>query len=197
MIGSTTIFFDTETAGTSDEHATIQIAAVAVRDWQEVGVFEAKLRFDEAQADPEALALNHYDRAVWEREALVEGVALLRFASFCRGHAEVEKVSARTGNPYRIARLAGHNVVSFDAPRLVAAFKRSGAFLPAAAYECLDTLHLARWMAHRNGFSPKSFKLADLCEHFGIALGAEGHDALADVRATVVLARELLELEYH
>ena len=191
MKGVTTVWLDTETAGVEDHHATIQIACVVERDWQEIATFEQKIRFDATKADPAALALNHYDAKTWEREAVGEGAAVALLGDFLRSHAEIEKRS-KAGNPYRVARLAGHNIASFDAPRLMAAFKRHGAFLPAAIFETLDTLHLSRWHALRLASQPENFKLPTLCAHFGIP-NPDAHDALADVRSCIAIARAILE----
>ena len=186
-----TVFFDLETGGLRPEAPTIQIAAVAVLEWRQLDSFEVKIRFDEAAADPEALALNHYDPEVWRRDAVLVDEALATFADFLRLYPDIDKVSAR-GRPYRVARLAGHNVAAFDAPRLVDAFKRRGLFLPADAFRPLDTLQLALWRLCGSPSQPSSYKLGALCEHLGIA--TEGaHDALADVRMCVELARALAE----
>ncbi len=186
------VFFDTETGGLTDQHPTIQIAAVATEALREVASFEAKIEFTEGLADPEALKLNHYDPEVWEREAKPEHVVLRDFSGFLSEHATVEMVSKRTGRTYKIARLAGHNVVSFDAPRLSAAYKRLGLFLPAEAYRPLDTLQLALWCSIRSDIGAASMKLGDLCEAFDIK--TEGaHDALSDVRMSVALARRLMD----
>ena len=191
-MGATTIWIDTETGGTEPHHPTIQVAAIAERDWLELATLEVKIRFDVAKAEPDALALNHFDAAIWEREALPEVTAVEDLAAFFRDHATVEKLSKRTGRPYRVARLAGHNLAGFDGPRLVEMFKRHGAFMPAAAFEPLDTMHLSRWYALGQENPPASAKLGDLCAHFGIQQPA-AHDALGDVRSCIAVARRMLE----
>ena len=141
----TVVFIDYETGGTRPEHPDIQLAAVAVKDWVELGAFQAKIQFEESDCDPEALAMNSYDPAIWKQEALPEKVVVAQFGQFLRPYGWIQKVAKRTGRAYGITRLAGHRAASFDAPRLMAMFKRHGAFLAAAGYEPLDTWQLALW----------------------------------------------------
>ena len=186
------VFFDLETGGLDARHPDIQIAAVATEGLVEVDVFEAKIQFDARAADPEALKINSYDAKLWQKEAQPERVVVAGFATFLNKHATLERTAKGSGRPYQVARLAGHNVLGFDAPRLNTLFKRHGVFLPADTFRPLDTLQLAYWSAAKLGLEPSNFKLATLCETF--AISAEGaHDALADVRMCVALARALLE----
>lgn len=184
------VFFDLETAGLESHHADIQIAAAAVVEWEILETFERKIRFEEADADPAALALNSYDREVWKREQVYERQALVEFAAWMEPYRSVEFVSKRTGRPYSVARLAGHNAASFDAPRLIAAFKRLGLFLPADSYRPLDTLQLALWRLADASPALPDFKLGTIAEHIGIET-PDAHDALGDVRTTVAVARAL------
>lgn len=186
------VVFDCETSGLDPQkHAIIQIAAVAVDEqFRELEAFERKILFLVENAEPEALKLNSYDAAIWEREALAPARVAAEFASFLGRHATVELISKRSGRPYQVARLAGHNAASFDGEFLKAWYRRLGAFLPAE-YLIRDTLQLALWRFHGAVEKPASFKLADLCAYFGIELGADAHDALADVRATAQLAARL------
>jgi DNA polymerase III epsilon subunit-like protein len=183
------VFFDFETAGLEPEHASIQLAAVATEGLVEVDAFEAKIQFDEGAADPDALAKNHYDARVWRDQAKPEPVVARAFRNFLDKHATIEKTSKRTGNVYHLAWLAGHNIVSFDIPRLVALF-RHVPFLAGDTFRPLDTLHLAHWHASVTGARDGSFGLTECCERFGIDVTG-AHDALADVRLCVKLARRL------
>ena len=192
MTASTTVFFDTETAGLADEAATIQLAAIAVRDWKELAVFEQKIEFDVSKAEPEALELNHFDAEVWELEAYPVQEVVASFAKWLEPHRAIEMVSKRTGRPYMVARLAGHNVKTFDAPRLQAMFKAQDVFLAADSFRPLDTVQLALWECWARGKKPPNYQLATLCGFIGIDVG-EAHDALADVRMCIELARALLE----
>lgn len=146
MSGSRLVVFDLETSGLSEvEHDVIQFAAAAVDDaWNEVEAVELKVRFDLARSDAKALALNGYNAEVWEKEAIAPAMARGQIADFLRRHATLEKVSPRTGRPYLVARVCGHNAAAFDGRFLAAWFKRAEQFLPAACFEALDTLALAR-----------------------------------------------------
>ena len=182
------VFFDLETGGLLASHPNIQLAAVAVNDaLEELEHYEAKIQFNESDADLEALKMNHYDRGTWEERAIPVRDVILTFSSFLKRHSSIEMVSKRTGNPYSVARLAGHNVVTFDVPRLQAMYGRE--FLPAHP-QALDTLQLALWRMVGAKDCPKSNKLTDLCEFFGIEI-PDAHDALADVRGSIAIARAM------
>lgn len=185
------VFFDVETGGLDPAvHPIIQIAAVAVADdFRELDTLEIKIVFDSATADPSALAANNYDQALWEREAIPGAVALGEVGRFLRAHATYEKTSAR-GKPYSVARLGAHNA-RFDCDFLAAWFKKADQFCPAAIYEPLCTLNLARWCLLFDPSPPTDHKLESLCEWLGIR-HAHAHDALADVRATVDVAQALV-----
>lgn len=182
------VFFDFETGGVLPSHPNIQLAAVAVNDdFAEMESYEAKIQFNESDADPEALKLNHYDRELWRERAIPTSDVVLTFSAFLKRHACIDMISKRTGKPYTVARLAGHNVVTFDVPRLQAMFGRE--FLPAHP-QALDTLQLALWSMLGKDKRPKTNRLSDLCEFFGIAI-PDAHDALADVRGSIAIAREM------
>jgi DNA polymerase III alpha subunit (gram-positive type) len=189
--GDRVVVFDVETGGLDPyRHPVIQFAAVACDgEWSEVEAVEVKVAFEETLADAEALALNHYDPSVWAREAVAGPIARGKIADFLRRHATVEKTS-RGGKTYRVARLCGHNS-RFDAEFLAAWFKSAGEFLPAACFEALCTLNLARWLTLGTSAPPVDHKLGSLCSWAGIAAD-NAHDALADVRATAELARRLM-----
>jgi len=183
-------FFDFETAGLQPEHPEIQLAAIAVApDWTEVETFERKILFDEEKAEPEALRMNHYDHETWAREAKAERDVVTDFSMFLKRHSSLEMVSKRTGNPYLVARLAGHNAATFDGPRLRAMFGRHNAFLPAHPIS-MDTLQRAIWYLHERQIAIDSLRLESLCKHFGVDL-PDSHDALADARAAAQIARAM------
>lgn len=191
------VYFDLETAGLTDQHPIIQIAALAIDEstWRELGAIEMKLQFNFSEADPEALKLNHYDGAVWRAQAIPVSQAISRFSRFLEPHKAIHLVSKRTGKPYSVAQLIGHNAASFDAPRLQQLYKDAGAFLPADP-RVLDTMQRAMWWFQERGTRPESLKLESLCNYFEIPMASgEAHDALADVRLTVQLARALREGE--
>lgn len=187
------MFADLETAGLETWRPIIQIAAIAVTSsLRELEAFEAKLRFEERYAAPEALQKNHYSQERWQREALPGRVVAERFAEFLKRHATVDVASAR-GRTYQVAQLVAHNA-AFDGAFLQAWFERLGMFLPGH-FRVLCTMQRAVWLFHEDKSltPPADFKLGTLCQFFGVRLHAEeAHDALADVRATVELYRAMM-----
>lgn len=196
------IFFDLETGGVEDCHPTTQIAAVAVDaslpDWPILERFERKVQFDVSRCDPEALELNHFDPDVWENEAIPASQIRAEMKVFFSRHTTLSLTSAR-GNPYRTAKVAGHNIIRFDLPRLDRLFGEG--FKPYGGWRALDTIVLASWILDgRLGITPdksapQNLRLGTLCEFFSIDI--EGaHDALADVLATVQLAKALIRYSH-
>jgi len=177
---SYTIFFDSETGGIQPHHPTIQLAAVVIddSDWSEKASFECKIRFDEATADPEALKINHYTVEAW-KDAIPASACAARFSKFCEPYRSIQMISKRTNNPYSVGKLAGHNAIAFDLPRLRQMF---GDFFFPFSYHVKDTLQRALWFydEHPEVKRPDSLKLSVLCESFGICIDG-AHDALADV----------------
>ena len=186
----TTVYVDLETGGLDIEKSPIiQIAAVAVSQGRIVDEYECKLRFDPECADAEALRLNSYNADVWSQKAVPSAAAMSSFTAFMKRHATVEMVSQRTGNPYNVAQLAGHNAARFDGPMIQRWYKNAGQFLPAS-FMVLDTLQLAMWFCRNCGERPTNFKLATLAEHFGVPC-EDAHDALADVRMAFRVAEAI------
>ena len=185
------VFFDLETGGVEPQHPVIQLAAVAIDDaGAEKSSFETKLAFDESACDPEALKINHYDRAAW-KDALNTAQAVQLFSTWLRPYSSVSLVSKRTGRPYSVARLAGYNAVSFDLPRLRGLF--GTAFFPCE-YLCRDVLQRALFYfdEHPELPKPENFKLSTVYAYFKISVDG-AHDALADARLSAGLSRVLQE----
>lgn len=188
------VYFDIETGGLKLEHPIIQLAAIAVSpEWNEIETFERKIAFDETKADPDALALNHYDSEVWRKEALPEARVVGEFAALLNRHRSVELVSQRTGRPYSVARVGGHSA-SFDVDRVSAMFKRHNTFFGIEFKTVLDTRYGAIWHFERRPPEqrPKDYKLTTLAQHFGIEVNG-AHDALVDVRLSIAIAKRLLD----
>lgn len=187
------VFFDFETGGIEPSKPEIQLAAIAVdSEFKEVAHFESKIAFNEADADPEALKMNHYTAEAW-KDAPPNDDVVRRFAAFSDKYKSVEMVSKRTGRPYNVARLAGHNAATFDAPRLRRMFDATGCFAPFHPIP-LDTLQLALWKLQFMEKKPKNFQLGTLCEFFGI--NPEGaHDALTDVRLSAALTKAIVSIK--
>ncbi len=193
MTESHLVFFDLETAGLDPKrHPIIQVAAIAVdENLSPVEAFEAKIRFDEKKANKNSLRKNHFHRGVWAKEAQEERQVAIEFAEFLRRHAAIDMTSS-SGHTFRVAQLVAHNA-SFDGPFLQDWFDRIGIFLPARR-QVLCTLQRAMWWCSENphAIPPGDFKLASLCQHFGVPFhAAAAHEALADVTATMELYRRM------
>jgi DNA polymerase III epsilon subunit-like protein len=184
------VTIDTETAGLKPEHPTIQVAATAREGGVELAYFEQKIAFDEAAADPQALAVNHYRREDWV-DAVAGPIAASRFAAWLRPYCTLERVS-KAGNPYRVARLAAYNA-GFDTPRLEALFGTQ--FMPWDR-RVRDVLQrVLFWFdEHRNEPAPLAFKLSMVAEHFGIKTDG-AHDALADARMAAAVLEHVQYLQ--
>ena len=182
-----TVYFDFETGGIKPEHPSIQLAAVAWDGAVELGSFEQKIAFHESDADPDALAMNHYDRQAWV-DAKSPGIAASRFAAWLRPYCTIRRTS-KAGNPYMVAQLAGYNAASFDEPRLRALFGTQ--FLPMV-YPVRDVLQRAVFYfdEHPDKIPPQNFKLTTVCEYFGIAIDG-AHDALTDARLCAAVHRAI------
>lgn len=179
------IYFDLETDGLNVETCQIiQIGAVTGEQQ-----FEVKLRFEAREGQAEALALNSYDETAWQNAAIPPGAALARFAAFLSLHATVPKTSAG-GREYKVATLAGHNILKFDWPILVRYCALYGCFLPVDFGRVHDTLELAKWL----DLPVPDLKLGTLANFFHVAPGGDTHDALVDARTA---ARVGLGLSYY
>lgn len=188
------IFIDLETGGPNPiRHPIIQLAAIAVdgATLSALETIEVKVQFDERKAAKYALRKNSYSRRIWQKEALPEEAAALQFADFLKRHATHPAIS-RDGTEYRLAQLVAHNA-EFDAAFLHSWYERLKIFCPAR-HQALCTLQRCLWYFFENPTrTPQSFRLATLCEHFGVAFSAaKAHDALGDVHATVGLYRALI-----
>lgn len=188
------VFIDLETGGLNPlVHPITQIAAVAVdRDLEPIEEFEAKLTFDKATADPQALALSSYNEDVWNKQARSPFEIISRLSAFLKRFCDVSMVSKK-GSSYTVAQLAGYNADSFDGPFLQNLYKQQNAFLPTA-FRVLDVLQRVRWHFYESpNVPPADFKLTTVCSYLGIELDG-AHDALADVRATVKVYKKLVQL---
>lgn len=185
---SYTIFFDFETGGLLPTHPPIQLASIVMKDedWSEVASFQAKLQFEESTADPEALKMNHYDRDLWQREAIPAPQALSRFVAYAKPFLCIQMTS-KSGSPYSVGKLAGHNALTFDLPILKRLFGSS--FFPFS-YHVKDTLQRALWFydEHPEITRPANLKLTTLADSLGVPTDS-AHDALTDCRLSAAIAR--------
>lgn len=187
---STTVYIDLETAGLDVERSPIiQVAAIAVRDGEIIAEFERKLQFDMAAADRQALEINSYNAKTWAVRAIAQDAGRSELTAFLKCHAAVDMVSQRTGSPYSVAQLAGHNASRFDGPVLQSWYRRASEFFPAS-FMVLDTLQLAMWFCRVTGEKPDNMKLATLAQYFGFHCDGV-HDALADAKLAYYVAHHI------
>ena len=185
------IWIDLETGGVDETvHQITQIGAIATAgppEFKELSVFERKVELSDGHWTKEALDVQAYDMKTWGEEAIPITTAIRDLIEWV-GPFTHSRVSKRTGRPYRVAHMGGHNV-EFDGRFLRATSGRLKTWLPLTNWTGgqFDTLTAAKWWFMMKGEFPETFKLEALCEMFGIKLKA--HDALADVEATVKLAR--------
>jgi DNA polymerase III epsilon subunit-like protein len=188
-----TVYFDFETGGLTPEHPNISLAAIAVdmRSGIEIDFFYELIQFDPSMADPKALEINRFEPELWKRDAKDEHTVASAFSQFLASHKTIRLTSARTGNPYSVARLAGYNSATFDGPRLEAMFSRYGLF-PCWRRPTLDILQLAIDYFDGRNMTMENHKLTTVAKHFGIS--TEGaHDALADCRMTAKVHVGIIE----
>ncbi len=183
------VVFDLETGGLLENDPVIQLAAIAVNsEWSELESYEAKINFNEEDADTEALKINHYDRDVWASQGKSRGSVVSEFSAFLLRHKCIEMVSKRTGSPYSVALLAGYNAATFDGPRLQRFF--AGAFLPAHP-RVLCVMQRVLWLAQEDpSFKPVSFQLTNVAKALGVTTDG-AHDSLCDVRTTVEVMKAI------
>lgn len=188
------VTFDLETSGLDPEkHEIIQIAAIAEGPSGEaIGRFQRKVQFSESFADPQALAVNHYDPEVWRKEAISRHEMAADFARWLRPYQGLRRTS-KAGKPYSVAQLSGYNAVAFDIKFLVKHFQDTGAFLPCDM-RVLDVLQLAMWRGFLEDWGIANYKLATVAASLGIESPADLHDAMADVELTIKV-RKALSLE--
>lgn len=196
MPAETIVFFDLEATGKDPtQHTPIQFAAIAVdaKTFEERDALMIRVKFNLAKAEQEALAVNSYDTATWEREAVHPREAVKAIRVFLRRYAD-KPMTSKKGTPYTVALPAGHNINGFDIPMLKLMFQRYGggnSFLPMA-FQGIDTFTLATTWEQLGGGAVDNLRLGTLAAHFGIDAGG-AHDALEDVRMNIPVARCLLE----
>lgn len=175
-------YVDTETTGTDpDRHGIIQVAMIV-----EIG--------GKVEAEKEWLVRPHNDVEIDDRALEVnrrtrQEIQGSTFAPPDETFREIEEFLGQfVGKFNRADKLtpAGHNV-GFDCNMLKSFWKRCGSDYYGSWFnwDAVDSLALLRYLKAFGLLPPlKNLKLATVCEHFGIKLGEDAHDALADIKAT-------------
>lgn len=201
---ATIVYVDIETAGFHRKSPIIEVAAIAVAagTYRELDSLDVKVQFsmNDPYVDLDALAINKFSPAIWERYAVPPARAAKNFAAFLRRHA-TDEYQTREGATFRVAKLAAHNA-EFDNTRLRSWSRRhlprrhrKSSFYPGSSL-ALCTVQKAEWFFRDNqGLEPpKNLKLATLAEYFRLEHQPD-HSALNDVRATIELAKTIAELQ--
>jgi len=165
--GERVVVFDTETTGLNpgaDE--IIQVAAVEVIEGVPGRTFEVYLNTPRDLGD--SVRIHHITRATLETHGVDPAAGLRTFAEFIGRSA-----------------LVAHNL-PFDLAMLKAGLVRHGIDFDFESVSTFDTLNISRRLYP----DQKSFALGDLLTAFNLP-GANTHNALDDVRATVGLLLRL------
>jgi len=180
-------YFDTETTGVNPkENGLIQLAAIVEIDGEVKG------------AESWNIAPFLVDR-IEDKALEVNGKTKKEIFAYTAPDLMIAKVKAffaRFVDPYDKSDKftpAGYNV-SFDIEFLREWFFKCGdkyGYGSWMNYNAVDPLPLVRWLRFAGVLNLPDYKLGTVCDHFGIALGSDAHDALADVRATRNLVRLL------
>lgn len=174
------IVLDTETGGLDpSRHPILTIGAVAWQDGELGERAEWKLYAPPQFVDPQALAVNGIDIEAHNREAIRPDEAAQALLRFGRRHSDGQRI-----------RLAGHNIVGFDAGFLRALYGPRE-YWRHFHHRPIDTMTLLPflWLADRG---QDIGKLAEACEAFGVE--HEGaHTALGDALATARLLTAMVE----
>lgn len=173
-------FIDVETTGLdADIHEIIEIGIILTdRKFNELVSFETKvLPLNIEAASARALEINHYDPDVWAKEAVHPHQMILSLNHLLR----------RT-------YLAGHNL-PFDKKFVEAAYKKAASegivAVPTwGTYHTLDTVSLAMPLFVNGRIDRLSLDV--VCDYFNVK-NEKAHSALSDVRATLDVARHLVE----
>lgn len=179
------IVFDLETS--SADIASCQIIQISALHAETGEEFNRYVQFDVTTANPQALEINSYDEELWKKKAVEPYQAMGDFVKFCHQFKNLPRESKK-GSKWRSVMLMGYNSSKFDMPIIDRTgrecFKK---FFAPWDFRGFDVLQWA--MLVFPGYS--SYKLesmAALCDCYD----ANAHDAVADCRMTLGIARACL-----
>lgn len=186
---------DIETTGLLPESEVCQIAVVVVDKGREIACFERKLSFNPLTAEQQALEIIGYDPRVWHLESVSPEQGLAEFLDFLKPYQQ-KKHNSNKGWYGAYLPVFGHNIWTFDIPRLREFGSRYGIdYLPIWPHP-LDTYQLTAWLLFLYGdrflrSTPPNYKLETIAAWLGIQ-HPKPHDALEDCRVNVEVARKLI-----
>lgn len=181
-----TLYLDVETTGTTPgRHGIIQVACIVEIDGKVEAEKDFRMRpFAQDDIDMKALEINGVtpEQIKTLPEPLETFMAITDlFSKFIDKYDRNDKFYP-----------AGYRV-DFDMAFLKAFWDKNGdpyfgSYFNGKAVDPLPWLFMLDWSGK---ISLPNYRLATVCEHFGIELGEQAHDALADVRAVRELIRHL------
>lgn len=183
------LYLDTETTGTDPKvNGLIQIAMIAEVDGCPVGELNVNLRtFPDDEIVEKALEVTGTTREDidgYEEPTIVHARIVKFLNRYINPHERTDKFTA-----------AGYNV-RFDLQFMNAFFRKCSTptkksfWGSYADWYYLDPLRLLAWFRRLGLVDLPDYKLGTVCDHFGIKLGEDAHDALADIRATRDLVKK-------
>lgn len=181
MTSNVIYFVDTETGGLDcNTHSIFSVAIVKWEDGNISVVYESPLIREE--------------NLCWTYKALeVNGISIEEIKN--KGETpqtvarHISKYLSLSNNKQHI--IGGHNV-AFDVGFIKRLFRLADLDYPFS-YRNVDTVSVARFLAHVGLIDTNKFSMKDLCDYFGITI--EGyHTALGDALATAKLYNAMIEL---
>jgi len=176
--------FDVETTGLKPGyHEIIQLAAIILDDdLNELGRGQFRVQ------------AKHWDRM--EKEAMM--TTGINPATWTATHSTPEESIDKMYNfvvsnttSYNNITLLAHNI-EFDMSHLQSFLKENDRPFNFKPQNKLDTMQMARVWSMVNGINIKYYSLSFLCEFFEIELN-NAHDAMADIDATVKIAKYIVD----
>lgn len=189
---SKVLWFDVETTGLkADKHSIIQLAAIVEIDGEVVAEKEFLIQpLKDREIDPVALQVNGRSSEEIKTEPFlpVEKVfpEILRlFDLYIDRFDRSDKFF-----------IGGYNV-DFDVDFLASLFgyMRNNWLGSYVNWVKLDPIALVNIMTYMGLLDLPNRKLLTVCNHFGIELGEDAHDAIADIKATRELFGKLLKVQ--
>lgn len=185
-------YFDVETTGLDNSTAGLtQMAAIVVIDGEEVDSINLDINpytySREVQVSPKALNVTGKTEEML-RDYPQSAVSFHKLVTF------LDKYINRYDKTDKFIPV-GYNS-QFDMGFLQAWFKDNGHMFFGSyfQYKDVDVFALVKHLAFLGAINSDNHKLGTMCDKFGVSLGEDAHDALADIRATRELYRKLIEL---
>lgn len=168
-------------AATADSETLVLIDGTAI---------DIKIKFDLEKADPESIKVNSYDPDIWAKQAIPQNEAAWKINAYFGGRKTWKRIS-RKGKFGTVCKLMGFNNASFDDVVLRRMLDANGIAWPAASLwptGTIDVMHMAQSIDMLEGNAWSFYSLSDMCDRYGID-NEDAHDALADVKATLAVAK--------